>query len=309
MSDEIPERPQATVFRKVVASLSALRRRSFQGFLKVIPGIPTEQLQGGVVEKNTTLRESYDEQKRVKWIPLTKFFSLAVALLVVAPHVSEECVPASPNAPEADESRPLQQRRSESTVPTGEYASQNSPMEGGVPSVLERRQLAFSFVTDAVKKVGPAVVRIDTETYVANDDFLPTTGSRPGTVEQGQGSGVIFSADGLILTNSHVVDGASKVTVTLTDGQVFDAEVRGSDEIVDIAVLRILGSEERIRSANLPTATLGDSDDLSVGQIVVAVGSPGGLDNTVTMGIVSGLERSSTVVGIPHKKVDFIQVR
>jgi S1-C subfamily serine protease len=104
-----------------------------------------------------------------------------------------------------------------------------------------------------------------------------------------------------------VVDDASKVTITLTDGRTFEAEVRGSDEIVDIAVLKIISTGEGTKLTNIPVAKLGNSDTLNVGQIVIAVGSPGGLDNTVTMGIVSGLERSSTVVGIPHKKVDYIQ--
>ena len=78
---------------------------------------------------------------------------------------------------------------------------------------------------------------------------------------------------------------------------------------MDIAVIKII-PESRDGSTtipNLPVAKLGDSDHCNVGQIVIAVGSPGGLDNTVTMGFVSGLERSSAVVGIPHKKVDYIQ--
>lgn len=112
------------------------------------------------------------------------------------------------------------------------------------------------------------------------------------------------------------VEDATKVTVTLTDGRVYQAVVTGVDEIVDIAVLKILPNEngdspassnKKVRAPKLPVAELGDSDNLNVGQLVVAVGSPGGLDNTVTMGIVSGLERSSAVVGIPHKKVDYIQ--
>ena len=82
----------------------------------------------------------------------------------------------------------------------------------------------------------------------------------------------------------------------------------GADEIVDIAVLKIIPMEGiGMDDLGLPVAELGDSDKLNVGQLVVAVGSPGGLDNTVTMGIISGLERSSAVVGIPHKKVDYIQ--
>ncbi len=176
-------------------------------------------------------------------------------------------------------------------------------------ALSSRRALALSNVPDVVHKVGPSVVRIDTVTTPQEfqEDNVPTPLS-PGWVQQGQGSGLILSADGLILTNAHVVEDVSRVTVRLTDGRVFDAEVKGSDSIVDIAVLKILrngDSHERVN--DLPVAKLGDSDELSVGQTVIAVGSPGGLDNTVTMGIVSGLGRPSALVGIPHKKVDYIQ--
>lgn len=163
----------------------------------------------------------------------------------------------------------------------------------------QAQRLPLNFVTQAVRKVGPAVVRIDTETNLLQEDEVSSS-----PVQQGQGSGLIFSKDGFILTNAHVIEDAHKVTVTLTNGRVYEAVVKGSDAIVDIAVLKIVSADE---SEELPVAKLGNSDLLNVGQIVVAVGSPGGLDNTVTMGIVSGLERSSAVVGIPHKKVDYIQ--
>ncbi|GKY92778.1 hypothetical protein MPSEU_000247600 [Mayamaea pseudoterrestris] len=175
----------------------------------------------------------------------------------------------------------------------------------------ERRATALAFITEAVQKTGPSVVRIDTETHMLDQQEGPLLAHpQSPLVQQGQGSGLIFSSSGLVLTNAHVVDGATKVTVTLTDGRVFQAQVKGVDEIVDIAVIQIMpvGTGERsVENLNLPVADLGDSDKLSVGQLVVAVGSPGGLDNTVTMGIISGLERSSTVVGIPHKKVQYIQ--
>jgi S1-C subfamily serine protease len=97
--------------------------------------------------------------------------------------------------------------------------------------------------------------------------------------------------------------------VTLTDGRVYSCDVTGTDDIVDIAVLKIIIPDDGplISNLNLPVAELGDSDQLKVGKIVVAVGSPGGLDNTVTMGIVSGRERSSMMVGVPHKLVNYIQ--
>ena len=170
-------------------------------------------------------------------------------------------------------------------------------------SVEEKRRESLTFVTEAVEKIGPSVLRIDTETQVVPGDGRQFPSA---FVQQGQGSGLIFSKEGYVLTNAHVVEGATKVTVTLTDGRIYEAEVKGCDEIVDIAVLKIIrGDKGDVQP--LPVAQLGDSDKLQVGQIVVAVGSPGGLDNTVTMGIVSGLERSSTMVGIPHKKVDYIQ--
>ena len=192
------------------------------------------------------------------------------------------------------------------TVSEPSFVVPPPPSKGNVP-LKERRKMALSFVTDVVKEVGPAVVRVDTETYVKDDrrDVHPT--QQDSYIQQGQGSGLIFSKDGYILTNSHVVEDASKVTVTLTDGRVYSCEVCGSDDIVDIAVLRITADRGGSPVSNLPVASLGDSDELNVGSIVVAVGSPGGLDNTVTMGIVSGLERSSVMVGIPHKKVDYIQ--
>ena len=171
-------------------------------------------------------------------------------------------------------------------------------------SLDDKPRSTLSFISDVVQRVGPSVVRVDTESYMLGQSDSPQP---PGYMQQGQGSGLIFSDKGFILTNAHVVEGATKVTVTLTDGRVYSCRVMGSDEIVDIAVLKIIDGDGIGSIPNLPVADLGDSDKLSVGKIVIAVGSPGGLDNTVTMGIVSGLERSSTMVGIPHKKVDYIQ--
>ena len=168
--------------------------------------------------------------------------------------------------------------------------------------VDSNRVLAISYVKEAVQKVSPSVLRIDTETHVNEAD-----GERlsPGWLQEGQGSGVIFASQGLVLTNAHVVDETTRVTVTLADGRVFRAEVIGSDEVTDIAVIKILTDGETIE--NFPVAEFGDSDDLEVGQFVVALGSPGGLDMTATMGIVSGLRRSPSDVGVTHKKVDYIQ--
>jgi S1-C subfamily serine protease len=172
-----------------------------------------------------------------------------------------------------------------------------------------------SFVAAAVNRVGPAVVRIDTDRTIATnapDPFFddPFFGGFFGEDifprmpkeyhQRGQGSGFIIDGNGIILTNAHVVSGADTVTVTLKDGRTFKGEVRGIDEPSDLAVVKINGK-------SLPVAPLGNSSELNVGDWAIALGNPLGLDNTVTLGIVSTLNRSSSQVGIPDKRLDFIQ--
>ncbi len=173
-----------------------------------------------------------------------------------------------------------------------------------------------SFVTAAVARTGPAVVRIDTERIVTRrfDPFFDDPFFRDFFGEQfrsrvpqerrvtGQGSGFIVDRDGIILTNAHVVSKADKVTVTLKDGRSFEGEVRGTDEVTDLAVVKI-----NSRGEDLPIASLGDSSKVEVGDWAIAVGNPVGLNNTVTLGIISTLYRSSAQVGIPDKRINFLQ--
>ncbi|MBW4649449.1 MAG: trypsin-like peptidase domain-containing protein [Kastovskya adunca ATA6-11-RM4] len=170
-----------------------------------------------------------------------------------------------------------------------------------------------SFVTAAVNRVGNAVVQIDTERTVTRridplfDDpfFRRFFGEQLQTPPQerllrGVGSGFIFDHSGLILTNAHVVNQADRVTVILKDGRTLEGKVQGADEVTDLAVVKI-------NAGDLPIAPLGDSDSVQVGDWAIAVGNPLGFDNTVTLGIISTLQRSSAQVGIPDKRLDFIQ--
>lgn len=258
---------------------------------------------------------------------VVRAITLLLAILVFSPWVTDEIesrlspLPSIQNPRGSDEDLDsIETSAPNESETTTKYIDESQEfMEGSVqqqsletPTIPkrsmhldEKTKVALGFVTDVVKEVGPSVVRVDTETHMRDQSDSPQP---PGYIQQGQGSGLIFSERGFILTNAHVVEDANKVTVTLTDGRVYSCQVMGSDEIVDIAVLKIVDRDGGgSTTANLPVAKLGDSDKLSVGKIVIAVGSPGGLDNTVTMGIISGLERSSTMVGIPHKKVDYIQ--
>lgn len=186
-----------------------------------------------------------------------------------------------------------------------------------VPSLMAKVPLSGeSFVAAAVARTGDAVVRIDTETVVTRRvdplfddpffrDFFGGSFAPPSELERkivGQGSGFIIDHSGVILTNAHVVDNANKVTVTLKDGRIFKGEVKGVDEITDLAVVRI-----NAQGADLPIAPLGDSSTIRVGDWAIAVGNPVGLDNTVTLGIISTLGRSAAKAGIPDKRVEFIQ--
>ena len=184
-----------------------------------------------------------------------------------------------------------------------------------IPENIKTRN-SNSFVTEAVNKVDLAVVRIDTERLVTrpNNNFFEdpffdrffdeNLRIQPPSKEllKGQGSGFIVDSKGIILTNAHVVNKADKVTVTLNDGRQFIGEVKGTDEITDLAVVKVDTKDEI-----LPVAILGDSDLIQVGDWAIAVGNPLGFNNTVTLGIISTLKRPSSAIGIPDKRLDFIQ--
>ncbi len=128
-------------------------------------------------------------------------------------------------------------------------------------------------VVGAVEKLSPSVVHIQ------------VSSRRRGKENEGSGSGFIFTPDGFVLTNSHVVQGASRMDAVLTDGRRFPAEIVGDDPDTDLAVVRLYES-------GLPAAPMGNSDSLKVGQVAIAIGNPLGFQCTVTAGVVSALGRS-----------------
>ena len=180
-----------------------------------------------------------------------------------------------------------------------------------------------SFVAEAVRLSGPAVVTIDTERTVlvqrgsGSQGFpfmdpllrqffgLPPGGAAPlppsQRTERGQGSGVLYDPSGLLLTNAHVVEGSTRVTVGLSDGRRVEGKVVGADPVTDLAVVRLVGA------GPWPVAPLGNSDNLQVGEWVIAVGNPFGLDQTVTLGIISSLNRNAAKLGITDKRLELIQ--
>jgi Do/DeqQ family serine protease len=150
---------------------------------------------------------------------------------------------------------------------------------------------------DVVEKTSPAVVRIDAERksrqqpqqfpFADNPffkDLMPQQREQRPPIERGLGSGVIISADGTVLTNHHVIDGADKITVTLDNNKIYDAKIVGSDAPSDLAVLKI-------EAESLPFLSLGNSDNVRIGDIVLAIGNPLGIGKTVTAGIISAKGR------------------
>jgi len=177
------------------------------------------------------------------------------------------------------------------------------------PNSLSGDGANVNFIVAAVGKVGPAVVRIDASRAVkpgnrglSPEDFFggDPNSRRRGGVERGTGSGFVIGADGVILTNAHVVEGADTVSVTLKDTRSFTGRVLGADKVTDVAVVKIEAND-------LPVVTIGNSDKLLSGEWAIAIGNPLGLDNSVTAGIISATGRSSSDVGVPDKRVGFIQ--
>lgn len=139
-------------------------------------------------------------------------------------------------------------------------------------------------VVKAFQTVGPSVVNINTTSYTRVDPFNDPFGGGDVQRSRGQGSGVIVSPDGYVLTNNHVVQGATEIQVTLADNRRFKATVKGADPLSDVAIVKIDGH-------GLPAAALGDSDKLPIGSFVLAIGNPLGFEHTCTLGVLSGRGR------------------
>ncbi len=152
--------------------------------------------------------------------------------------------------------------------------------QGGATQVANKKLLT---VVEIAQKVGPTVVGINTK--VQKPTIFGTS-----AISEGSGSGIIISADGYVVTNNHVIEGASEIKVLLSDGKELDAKLVGGDARTDLAVVKIEGT-------NFPYATLGNSSELQVGELAVAIGNPLGneLAGSVTGGYISALNRSITV--------------
>ncbi len=188
------------------------------------------------------------------------------------------------------------QSNGQNTAPAENQTQQ--PLAPPAPVVVDGVRTSYA---DVVEKTSPAVVRIEAEVKAKQsgtqqqfnlDDFLDLPGQpnnrqpqQPQSpTQRGVGSGVIVSRDGTVLTNNHVVEGATKITVLMNDDRSFEAKVVGLDEPSDLAVLKIEGE-------NLPFLNLGNSDNVRVGDVVLAIGNPLGIGQTVTQGIISAKGR------------------
>ncbi|ABX09543.1 trypsin-like peptidase domain-containing protein [Prochlorococcus marinus] len=186
---------------------------------------------------------------------------------------------------------------------------------GQEPALAEMalsNQVNHGFVADAVKNVSHSVVRIDTERLVEREQFDPTLldpllkdllgePSYGPEHERGQGSGVLIDTNGLVLTNAHVVEKVDDVLVTISNGYEIEGKVIGTDEITDLALVRLDGD------LDLNPAPLGNSEALEVGDWAIALGTPYGLESTVTLGIISSLHRNINSLGFSDKRLDLIQ--
>jgi serine protease Do len=193
---------------------------------------------------------------------------------------------------------------------TPAQTTQTQPSAPPAPIVVDGVRTSYA---DVVEKTSPAVVRIESQ-IKANapqpqqfpfgaDDFFNQAPQQPRQnqrqpLERGLGSGVIVSADGTILTNAHVIDGAEKISVQLNDNKVYEAKLVGSDKPSDLAVIKIEGQ-------NLPFLNLGNSDNVRIGDIALAIGNPLGIGQTVTAGIISAKGRRTGLSDGSYE--DFLQ--
>ncbi|KAM4687205.1 serine protease HTRA2, mitochondrial-like [Rhinophrynus dorsalis] len=151
---------------------------------------------------------------------------------------------------------------------------------------------SFNFIADVAEKTAPAVVNIE---ILGRHPFSGRE------VPISSGSGFLVSPDGLIVTNAHVVANRRRVRVKLSNGDSYEATVKAVDPVMDVATIKISPKE------SLPTLCLGRSSEVRQGEFVVAMGSPFSLQNTITSGIVSSVQRGSRELGLSNENMDYIQ--
>jgi S1-C subfamily serine protease len=163
-----------------------------------------------------------------------------------------------------------------------QISGKNTVAAATVASLTTSNPIAYTegSITSIYQAASPAVVEIDT--------IVKTTGFFGDSMQQGLGSGIVIDSNGDILTNNHVVDGSTTVTVKFIDGTSVDGKVLGTDAIKDLAIVKVDASAV----TGITPLAFGDSSQLTPGQTVIAIGNPYGLDNSVSVGIVSGLNRS-----------------
>lgn len=231
----------------------------------------------GIYEIEKNIEDSVPQKKRkINWKNIGKSaiaFAVGVGITLGAVGIS---LPSLID-------KELDSRISYSHYTPGTSGAPSTGNSGASATAIANNKLPLS-VVDIAKKVGPTVVGINTKIRTQSFFF----GGYQET--EGSGSGIILTADGYIVTNNHVIDGATSVSVVLNDGKTYEAKVTGGDASTDLAVLKI-------DAQNLPYATLGNSSALQVGELAVAIGNPLGneLAGTVTVGYISALNRSITV--------------
>ena len=196
-----------------------------------------------------------------------------------------------------------QQQQAQSTENLQAQGNQQPPSPAEVRS---------NFVTEVANQASPAVVQINTAKTVKTEvpevfenpffrrffgDEVPVPREK---VKRGMGSGFVLDSNGRILTNAHVVSNADKVMVTFKDGRTLDGQVLGADPLTDVAVVKVNAND-------LPTLEMGDSQSVQPGQWAIAIGNPFGLEESVTLGVISATGRSSSEIGVPDKRVNFLQ--
>ena len=209
--------------------------------------------------------------------------------------------PEAPPAPMAEEAPPPERRPIAETVRIGDA---DPPPPEAVPELMNLNRL---FKTVA-SRVTPTVVFVEVEMPADRRGARPSPDFdewhpflQPRRFRRSAGSGVIISPRGYVVTNAHVVDGASQIRVLLNDKREFEAEIIGVDPTTDLAVIQLLDADD------LPVVAVGDSDAVEVGEWVLAVGNPFRLTSTVTAGIVSALGRQVDIIEDDFRIEDFIQ--